>query len=62
MGLLVVALLTISLAALISSVAGSSAERTRPCTHGASSIGPVFLDHGHVVGGSTTPHTEACLP
>ena len=32
------------------------------CTHGVSSIGPVFLKDGKVVGGDTTlPHTEACF-
>ena len=33
----------------------------RRCTHGLSSIGPVEIASGKVVGGSTTPHTEACL-
>jgi len=32
------------------------------CTHGLSSIGPVLIKDGKVVGGDTTPHTEACLP
>jgi len=32
------------------------------CTHGMSSVGPVFLKDGKIVGGDTTPHTEACLP
>jgi hypothetical protein len=41
--------------------AGSGRADTR-CTHGASSIGPVYLHDGKVVGGDTTPHTEACLP
>jgi hypothetical protein len=36
-------------------------EKSR-CTHGASSIGPVTLVNGKVVGGSTVPHTQACLP
>jgi hypothetical protein len=31
------------------------------CTHGASSIGPVQLDHGHVVGTVPAPVTETCL-
>lgn len=31
------------------------------CTHGASSIGPVVLDHGHVVGTVPAPVTETCL-
>jgi hypothetical protein len=33
-----------------------------PCTHGVSSIGPVEIANGKIVRGSTTPHTEACLP
>jgi hypothetical protein len=37
-------------------------KRTHACTHGVSSIGPVEISDGKVVGGSTTPHTEACLP
>jgi uncharacterized membrane protein len=36
-------------------------KRSHRCTHGVSSIGPVQIVHGKVVGGSTTPHTEACL-
>jgi len=31
------------------------------CTHGASSIGPVTIVKGKVVGGSTVPSTQACL-
>jgi hypothetical protein len=31
------------------------------CTHGLSSIGPVYLKGGKIVGGDTRPHTEACL-
>lgn len=31
------------------------------CTHGASSIGPVELVHGHVVGTVPAPVTEPCL-
>jgi hypothetical protein len=31
------------------------------CTHGVSSIGPLEIANGKLVGGSTTPHTEACL-
>lgn len=34
----------------------------RGCTHGVSSVGPVEIANGKVVGGSTTPTTEACLP
>ena len=36
-------------------------KRSQRCTHGVSSIGPVEIANGTVVGGSTTPHTEACL-
>jgi hypothetical protein len=36
-------------------------NRSHRCTHGVSSIGPVEIANGKVVGGSTTPHTEACL-
>jgi len=34
----------------------------RHCSHGLSSIGPVIIKDGKVVGGDTVPHTEACLP
>ena len=44
---------------LAAAAAGSARQR---CTHGVSSIGPVFLENGRVVGGDTTPRTEACLP
>ena len=55
------------LAAVLLFAATSSAERmtagAKPaCTHGVSSIGPVVLRDGKVVGGNGTPHTEACLP
>jgi len=36
-------------------------KRSHRCTHGVSSIGPVEIVSGKVIGGSTTPHTEACL-
>ncbi len=36
-------------------------KRSHRCTHGVSSIGPVEIVNGKLVGGSTTPHTEACL-
>jgi hypothetical protein len=46
----------------VAAVAGMTQSKTQPvCTHGASSIGPVTLVDGKVVGGSTVPHTEACL-
>jgi hypothetical protein len=32
-----------------------------PCTHGASSIGPVVFRNGKIVGPEPVPHTEACL-
>jgi hypothetical protein len=47
------------------SAAASSAERAtgrRGCTYGLSSIGPVYMRDGKVIGGDTTPHTERCLP
>jgi len=49
--------------ALATGAAGSrpAQDPSAECTHGASSIGPVVLDHGRVVGGSTTPVMEACL-
>ena len=40
---------------------GSAAPKPASCTHGVSSIGPVEIVDGKVVGGSTTPDTEACL-
>jgi hypothetical protein len=55
----------IIVAGLLLFVASSSANRPhvkKPiCTHGASSIGPIFLRAGKVVRGNTAPHTEACL-
>jgi hypothetical protein len=58
---------TILVAAFFVFVASSSADgdglHAKPaCTHGLSSIGPVSIHGGRVVGGDTTPHTEACLP
>jgi hypothetical protein len=40
----------------------SKPKQSHRCTHGLSSIGPFQIENGKVVGGSTTPHTEACLP
>jgi hypothetical protein len=63
----VAGLAAIIVAGLLLFVASSSANRARPhvkkpvCTHGASSIGPIVLRAGKVVGGNTTPYTEACL-
>jgi hypothetical protein len=42
--------------------AADSSRADQPCTHGVSSIGPVFFENGKLVGGDTTPQTEACLP
>jgi hypothetical protein len=49
---------------VVGAARGGEAKRgheTKPCTHGASSIGPVEVLDG-TVSGSTTPLTEACLP
>jgi hypothetical protein len=40
---------------------GTHAAAHPRCTHGVSSIGPVEIVDGKVVG-STKPHTQACLP
>ena len=55
--------LVILLLVLVTSARGDvRPTHARPCTHGVSSIGPVEIVDGKVVGGSTIPHTEACLP
>jgi hypothetical protein len=57
----------IMIAGLLLFVASSAAERGVPpakkavCTHGVSSIGPVYLRDGKIIDGNTTPHTDACL-
>lgn len=56
---LVVALSVLVVIGLVAAVPGQAHQR---CTHGVSSIGPVFIENGRVVGGDTTPRTEACLP
>jgi hypothetical protein len=43
-------------------VESGKADSSPACTHGLSSLGPVLFRDGQVVGGSTTPTTEACLP
>jgi len=53
------ALLLLIVVAALTGIARS--EPSPPCTHGVSSIGPVTLVGGKIVGGSTVPHTEACL-
>jgi H+/gluconate symporter-like permease len=63
-----VKILSVVAAALIAlilavAVTGMARSKTKPaCTHGVSSIGPITLINGKIVGGSTVPHTEACLP
>jgi hypothetical protein len=44
--------------------AGGSAAgpRARPCVSGASSIGPVTIVQGRIVGGDATPHASGCVP
>lgn len=50
------------LAAIVAFAVVTTATASRPvCTHGVSSIGPVTLVGGHLLG-DTKPHTEACLP
>jgi hypothetical protein len=41
---------------------GSGNPKPVHCTHGVSSLGPVEIVNGKIVGGSATPHTEACMP
>jgi len=49
-------------ASIVLGLGSAEPGRARPgCTHGASSIGPVYIKDGKVVGGDTTPHTEICL-
>jgi len=45
-----------------SCVALARATGGASCTHGASSLGPVILLDGKLVGGDLTPHTDVCLP
>lgn len=53
------ALLVLVVVAALTGIARSAPSP--PCTHGVSSIGPMTLVDGQIVGGSTVPHTEACL-
>jgi hypothetical protein len=58
-----VALAAALCAVLVLGLATAGAGRAKqPCTHGISSIGPVYFKDGRFAGGDTTPHTEACLP
>jgi hypothetical protein len=60
---LVVALWVVVVAVAAGIAVASVRASAKPaCTHGASSIGPVTIVNGKVVGGSTVPHTQACLP
>lgn len=62
-GVVLVALAVALVAVLITGLASAEPVRAHPpCTHGLSSIGPVYLENGKVVAGDTTPITEACLP
>jgi hypothetical protein len=52
---------------LVLAVGAAGQSNVRPthagrCTHGVSSVGPAVFANGRLVGGSLTPHTEACLP
>jgi hypothetical protein len=42
-------------------IESGKADSTPACTHGLSSVGPVYFRDG-VITGQTTPTTEACLP
>ena len=59
---LVAIAIALSLAVLLGLAAASPGEAPKRCTHGLSSVGPVVVENGKVVGGDTTPDTEACLP
>ena len=59
---LVALAVALAVAVVTGLVAAHPVRAHQPCTHGVSSIGPVYIENGKVVGGDTTPHTEACLP
>ncbi len=46
---------------VVGAARGGDAPPQTNCTHGSSSIGPVEIVDGKVVGGSLAPQTEACL-
>jgi hypothetical protein len=54
--------IAVSVVVLLGLVAARPGRAHQRCTHGVSSIGPVLIKDGKIVGGDTTPHTEACLP
>lgn len=53
---------TIAVAVVFGVAAAAGRNPTPRCTHGLSSIGPVEIQNGRLVGGDPVPHTEACLP
>lgn len=58
---MIVRLLAVAaVAAGISVPLGSHAQHRKLCRWGASSIGPVMIRHGHVVGGSDVAHFTGC--
>jgi len=52
----------VSVVVVVALAAAGHGKARQRCTHGVSSIGPVYIENGKVVGGDTTPHTDACLP
>jgi hypothetical protein len=52
----------LSVVVILGLVAARSGRAHPRCTHGVSSLGPVYIKDGRVVGGDTTPDTQACLP
>ena len=61
--LVVVSLVVVVLIGGVSAHSGNNPPGKRQhCTHGVSSVGPVVVRNGKVVGGSTVPDTQACLP
>jgi hypothetical protein len=64
---LVAALWVVAVLMLLLVVVGAARSDAKPtqtqrCTHGLSSIGPVTIVDGKIVGGLPAAHTEACLP
>jgi hypothetical protein len=59
--MVVVLVAVLLVASVIAHSAGNPPEKKHHCTHGVSSIGPVTVENGRIVGGSTVPHTQACL-
>jgi hypothetical protein len=56
------AIVVLSVVLVVGLVAANSGGARQRCTHGVSSVGPVFIKDGKIVGGDTTPDTQACLP